>query len=353
MPLDMHHFDSPVSFVAGSDRTPCSISAARIDARHPSGAPHLVSVNEAHHLNTPWGPLVPRFTDDSDEPEHRRPYRPAIELSPDGVLQALSIETQSPVLTSLGALPAERFLCHPGGAIRRLFPLDGKLSAYRTWQDEMTLAAPLGITLPPDPNIPEAGPRTMPVRVISLLFFPSGALHSASLWTGETLPWPTPMGLIPTRIGIALHENGAVASIEPAKPVEILSPIGPITIFDPDPEGICGDVNSLAFSPDGTLDRLTTATHLVRATGGNEKSIAPLRQLSICSEEEEYETQPLTLCFRGDALLAGLGSPGASGVLPPATVEFSLKDDQPEAAPAPGLPQPLPFGSLGPASCKS
>ncbi len=342
-----------VAFVVGPERRPLRVDTARIDGRHPDGSPSLLTLQDAITLDTPWGPLVPRHTDDSEDPETRRPPRPAIELGPDGVLKSLSIETQSAIQTPLGSLPAERLLFHPDGSLRRLFPLDGKLSAYRTWQDEKELATVLDLTLPPDPNIFEAGPRPLRIRPISLLFYPSGALQSVSLWTGETLPFPTALGPIPARIGLSFHENGAIASLEPARPVEILSPVGPITVFDPDPAGVSGDVNSLAFTPNGSIERLTTATHLVRATTGSDASIAPVRELSVCSEEEEYETRPLTLCFRGDALLAGLGAPGASGVLPPTILELSLTRHRPQAAPAPGLPQPLPFGSLAPASCQS
>ncbi|WP_460031488.1 WD40 repeat domain-containing protein [Megalodesulfovibrio paquesii] len=346
----MTHHSATVSLGRGTP--PLQLSPVRVEGRHPDGTPRLLRLDDCQSLDTPLGQLVPRFSDDSGDPETRRPPRPAIELYPNGVLKALSLEAQTPVATSLGLLPAERLLFHPDGSLRRLFPQDGKLSAYRSWQDEKALAPVLRLDLPPDPNVLDAGRRVLEARCISLLFFPSGALQSVSLWTEETVRWPTPVGPIPARIGLAFHENGALASLEPARPVEILSPLGPVTVFDPDPEGVSGDVNSLAFAPDGRLERLTTASHMLRATAGSEKHIAPSRQLSLCSENEEWITLPLTVCFRGDTVLAGLGSPGASGVLPPATVEFSIKADQPETAPAPGLPQPLLLGGMLTASCQ-
>lgn len=328
------------------------IPRARVEDRHAGGAPRLLRLFDPTPLDTPHGRLMPRHTDDSGDPESRRPARPAIELTPDGVVKALSLETQALVATSLGPLPAERLLFHPHGGLRRLFPQDGKLTAFRSWQDEKTTAPLLRLELPPDPNVLEAGRRVLQARCISLLFYPAGALQSISLWTGETVSWPTPLGTLPARIGLSFHENGALASLEPARPVEVLTPLGPLTVFDPDPEGISGDVNSLAFCPRGRLERLTTASHLVRSTADPSRCISPSRQLSLCSEEEEWISMPLTVCFRGDTVLAGLGSLGASGVVPPATLQLSLKQDRPEAAPAPGLPQPLHFGTMPASTCQ-
>ncbi|AGW13445.1 hypothetical protein [Megalodesulfovibrio gigas] len=328
------------------------IPRAKVEDRHAGGAPRLLRLYDPTPLETPLGRLIPRHTDDSGEPENRRPARPAIELTPAGTVKALSLEEQTLVTTTLGPQPAERLLFYPDGALRRLFPQDGKLNAYLSWQDEKATAPLMRLELPPDPNVLEAGRRVLQARCISLLFYPSGALQSVSLWTGETVPWPTPVGTLPARIGLAFHENGALASLEPARPVEILTPLGPVTVFDPDPEGISGDINSLAFCPQGRLERLTTASHLIRSTTDPAKSISPSRQLSMCSEDEEWISMPLTVCFRGDAVLAGLGSLGASGVLPPTTLQLSLQLDQPEAAPAPGLPQPLAFGNLGASACQ-
>lgn len=346
-----------LTVLVGPGLTPTRLEGMQVVERHEDGSPARCAVVKGARtlLPSPWGELLLRVSDDSDDPEHRRPQRPAVELFPSGVLRAISLETAATVPTSLGPLPAERLLFHANGSLRRVFPLDGKLSAYRTWQDEKMLAPKQELTLPVDPALPEAGRRRLSARCISLLFHPSdspcGPVASVSLWTGEVVPWPTPVGTLPARIGLSFHENGALASLEPARPVSILSPLGPVTAFDPDPEGISGDANSLAFSPTGKLERLTTASHLVRSTAHPDKVISPSRQLSMCSEEEEWIVLPLTLCFRGDEVLAGHGGLGASGVLPPQSMRFSLREDQPAAYPAPGLPQPLDLPGFGKPGC--
>ncbi len=239
-------------------------------------------------ITTPYGQLIPQHTTDDLRKRELFP----VEYHPSGGVKSLPLESQTPMRTPVGVVPAELVSFHENGVINRIFPLNGKLSGYWSQEDEAGLAEPVTLTTP-------AGLLT--VRVLGLSFYDTGALRSITLWPEETMSIPSPAGPVVTRIGVCFTPDGAVRSLEPAKPTPIATPAGEIMAYDPDAVGVNGDVNSLAFDDRGEVARV--ATTLTRLTGvspdGRTTAYVPEQRESLCSESEQ-EIVPMVISFSPD-----------------------------------------------------
>lgn len=227
---------------------------AVVQCLHPDGSPAEVLLEDRVELFTPAGVLVPQY-----EPEDPRRQRvQPVELHPGGGLKAVSLQERAVIETPVGPMAAERVTFHPGGQLRRVFPLDGKISAYWSVENETALAGPQRMATP----IGVVG-----ARIISVHFFPSGALRSVTLWPGERVTITTPQGPASVSVGFSFHESGALRSFEPDAPFEAKTPVGTVLAFDTDPEGgMAADLNSLQFDEAGNVTALTTATDKVVVT---------------------------------------------------------------------------------------
>lgn len=297
---------------------------------HDNGRVKRAFVNGEHVIRTSWGNLVPQYTGDE---ESRRPRLAAIRLDAEGRLESLALETTQTLDTPLGPLPAELVTFHEDGSLKRVFPCNGKLSAFWSWQDEYALAPGIALPLPAALLPEDAGnDAAQTARYINLRLDPDGALRSATLWPGETISLRTPVGPARARVGFALHADGSLASFEPATALAVQTPIGVIHAFDPDPEAISGDVNSLAFAPDGSVTRATTVQDVicVEQADGSTLRFAPRDAEDLCSSSmattDDAEgmveaPDPITIWIENGAVSIAHGRLGASGALPePAAV---------------------------------
>ncbi len=340
----MPHDESFTLTLPATAHCPAVELRAVLWTRHPDGAPERLFTPEPCVLPMDIGEFVPLQHGDEDS---RRPTMPSLKLDPQGRLVGVALQEAQTVQTPLGPLRAELLHFHPDGALKRLFPLDGKLSAYWTWQDEMRLAEPLAIPLPA-PAQPKHRPQDAPeaVRLINIAFWPDGAMRSLTLWPGETLTVQTPQGPVLARVGVSFHPNGSVATLEPAKQAAVETPIGPLRAFDPDPEGVSGDVNSLAFDEAGAVRRLSTVLDAIRVTRstGEVERFTPQAAPNLCAPddcdpatEQDDVPEPLTLCFEADHVTIHHGRVGPSGKLPPVAGRFPVRDPdltvQPDTAP--------------------
>ena len=183
------------------------------------------------------------------------------------------------VETPAGRLPAELVTFHANGAVARVFPLNGKLSGYWTEADEARLAETLTVSTPLG---------ALAARIVAVAFDPAGGLRSLTFWPDEVVPVASPVGEIPVRLGVSFHPGGALRSVEPARPVPVATPIGPIKAYDPDAVGISGDDNSLEFAPDGGVVRVATigTSVTVHLPDGSETVLSPGLRESICGDGE-------------------------------------------------------------------
>ena len=87
-------------------------------------------------------PLIPQYTIN-----YRKRNSPSCYFYPDGNLQKLALEDQTEITTPIGILPAELITFYRSGNIKRIFPLNGKLSAYWDEADEYNLADKITLNL--------------------------------------------------------------------------------------------------------------------------------------------------------------------------------------------------------------
>ena len=278
--------------------------------RYPDGQLRAVYPAGPVGLHTTAGSLCPQHTID----DSRRQTLPPLTFHPNGRIRSLPLETRTAVETPIGTLPAELVTFHPNGALARVFPLNGKLSGYWTEADEAALAEPLTIPLP-------AGPIS--ARFVAVAFDPEGRLRSLTMWPDEEVSVATPIGPIPSRMGVSLYPDGGLRSLEPAKPVPVPTPAGTILAFDPDADGICGDLNSLVFSPEGQVTRVATVRTAVTAQlpDGSRRTFEPGQRESLCGDSER-EPVALTLDFHPDRVEARTSAGQPPVVIPTAGTVF-------------------------------
>jgi len=266
------------------------IATTGVVERFPDGGVKSCTPAAETTLFTPLGAFVPQHTTD----DLRRRTVQSLSFHANGALRHLPLEHPATVHTPAGQVTAELLTFHPSGGLHRVFPLNGKLSGLWSEADEGALARPVSLVTP-------LGPLT--ARFIGLSFAPGGELLSLTLWPGETLSVTTPVGPIETRIGVSFRPDGSLRSLEPARPQSVPTPAGKVLAYDPDAVGVCGDVNSLAFAPDGGVERLSsslTGIAAVRDDGAEIVADPEIRE-SICGDGER-EVTPLRLRFGREML---------------------------------------------------
>jgi hypothetical protein len=261
------------------------IATAGVVERFADGTVKSCSPAAECPLATPYGALTPQFTTD----DLRRRTVQSLSFHQNGVVRHLPLERGAPVRTPAGDLTAELLTFHPDGSLHRIFPLNGKLSGMWSETDEGQLARPATLRTP-------LGPLT--ARFIGASFAPGGELLSLTLWPGETLRVATPVGGIEARIGLSFRPDGSLRSLEPARPQPVPTTAGMVQAYDLDAVGVCGDVNSLAFGPDGCVERVSSSLTGIVAErdDGPELVIEPFIRESLCGDGE-HEVTPLRLKF--------------------------------------------------------
>lgn len=224
---------------------------------------------EAIKLETKVGFLTPIY----EVEDHGRQKLSPVKFSSKGLIKTINLQTATKVETSIGEISAEMITFYPEGQIRRLFPLNGKLSGYWSENDEHKLAETIEIQTPL--GIIKAKP-------IYFHFYETGELKSVTFWPKERIVIETHIGPINIKTGISFYKSGKLHSLEPAEQTIIDTPIGRIKAFDPDPIGINGEKNSLSFYEDGTLERISSIATKVEV---NDTEFSPSEVPSLCDEE--------------------------------------------------------------------
>lgn len=232
------------------------VSSVCIDS---DGVLESCMLEEENIVEISCGSLVLKWQEDV-----RTKHIPSLSFYPDGILKAIALEAQTEISTPLGKLPAEFLTFYPNGALQRIFPTNGKITAYWSEEDEAGLNPILFFSLPIG---------AFRAKLTAIHFYPDGALRSMSFWPGETAVLRVLQGLMPTRIGFSLYEDGAIESVEPPYPMDIATPIGMISAYDPDALGIHGDSNSLSFFQDGAIRSVMTADNKIEIITPDKQSV--------------------------------------------------------------------------------
>ncbi len=242
-------------------------------------------VSKKNTLDTPYGELVPQY----ETSDMGRRVRKAVSFYKNGAIKSLPLQQQTEIRTPAGTIAAELVTFHENGAIKRVFPLDGKLSGFWSWKNELALATETVLRTPGG---------IVRAKILGVRFYECGAMKSVTLWPGESASVRTPCGELEFRTGISFYENGAVRSLEPLKKTAVPTPLGMMTAFDNEPLGVHGDRNSLEFDRHGLVTGLKTVDDEVTAVfpGGGLQAFRPGEKNNVCGDERKVSV-PLAIRF--------------------------------------------------------
>ncbi|MCO7124867.1 hypothetical protein NIE88_03640 [Sporolactobacillus shoreicorticis] len=208
-----------------------------------------IQLSDKIMIVTQIGELVPFYTETA-----RRKNKYSIEFYKDAAIKAVSLENQQEIYTPIGDFPAEFVTFYNTGELNRFFPLDGKISGFWTEDDERSLQTPLTFDL---------GFTKFKAFINCVALWKDGGIRSITLFPGEVINIKTALGEIAARNGFSLYPSGELESLEPAGPAIVHTPIGLMTIFDPDALGITADSNSLVFDKKGRVIKLITSENRI------------------------------------------------------------------------------------------
>lgn len=244
-------------------------------------------VNQYNEIFTKYGKLVPWYQEFGERQKDAR----SMSFYPNGNIKSIFLEKQTEVETPIGVFPTELITFFESGEVNSLFPLNGQIGFGWTEEDEKKLTKEFSFEFP-------FGEFSS--RIIGLRFFKSGALQSLILWPGEVIELDTPAGRLPVRIGFRLYENGELESIEPAKPVELKTPIGEITAFDLYALGMDADFNSVRFDEDGSLNCVYTNSDIVALNKVNGQRDVIYQNMRLDMTSDDLIKVPVKLYFQDE-----------------------------------------------------
>ena len=191
-------------------------------------------------INTKYGNLLPC----SGASDYRKKHRCAVCLYDSGALRSVYLEEPQVLSFPSGDFQAELITFYEDGNAKRIFPLYGQISAYWSIEEEAEYA--------PEYDFEIAG-GTYRIKPECIFFYPSGKIRSITLWPSDELSIKTPAGLIKTKLGIELYENGSIRSIEPVYGTVISTPTGDIRPFRYRSVMMHAENATLKFTEDGKL----------------------------------------------------------------------------------------------------
>lgn len=215
---------------------------------YPEGMLREIRLHEKNIILTHVGDLIPCYGEDTP----RRKYKAAVTFHKNGMIKAVSLETQQEITTPIGEFPAELVTFYDTGELKRVFPLDGKISGFWAEEDERALNMPFRF---------EFDFASFSAHLIGICFFRGGDIRSITLFPNEIISVSVPgLGNMKVKSGFSLFEGGKLNSLEPAVPVPVKTPIGTITAYDAMEEGLNADSNSLRLDEEGRIAGIITSS---------------------------------------------------------------------------------------------
>lgn len=245
-------------------------------------------VSKYNEIKTSYGSLVPQYEDNGI----RRKNIHSVSFFNNGAVRYISLQDQVLINTAIGLVSVEYLTFYEDMKLRRIFPLNGKLSGYWSEEDEYDLAKDIEFSF-------VFG--KFACKAIGIQFYKSGCVKSITLWPKEKVDINTPVGLVSIRIGLALYESGKIKSLEPRLPIRVNTPIGFLTAYDVNANGINGDENSLCFTEMGELESLITSSDSIELRDNEGSTIVyePGFTTNMLGEDDQ-ELVPLKLEFTGN-----------------------------------------------------
>jgi hypothetical protein len=261
---------------------------------YPDGQIRECMLNVWNELDTPWGRLIPQYQDGNI----RRKYTNSLKFYPSGCLKSIALHRETDFETPIGSFPAELVTFFDKEKIKRIFPLNGKISGHWSEEDEYKLARDFDFTF---------SFGNFRKKIIAVYFYETGSVKGLTFWPGEIVSIHSPAGEVDVRIGITLYPDGSLKSLEPNIPVTADTPIGKITAYNPNAIGVHGDLNSLVFYRDGRIKSLMSSHSLVIITDphGIKETVGPRLRPGVLNRSQ-FDILPLLVQFQDNKV--GLGN---------------------------------------------
>jgi hypothetical protein len=205
---------------------------------------------------------------------------------------------------------AEKISFYESGKIKRIFPLDGRISGFWSELDEKSLLSATNLTFPFG---------KMALLASTVCYHETGGIRSVTLWPGEMVELTVGGRVYATRVGFSLDAEGNIASLEPAAPIKVQTPLGVMAAYDPDAIGVTADRNSLEFDKSGNVKALKSLAIVVSDTDKTLK-IEPFSRLHPL---DDYKRHYHPLAFRFEKDSVRITRPGP---LEPEEYRFDLSD---------------------------
>jgi hypothetical protein len=217
---------------------------------HPDGSVSECTVNQPNVIHTCCGDLVPRHS----RPDARSKDLKSLSFYPSGALRSISLDQQVDLRTPIGLFPAELVTFYEDGRLDSVFPLNGQLGFGWSEEEEKQLAETysFGFSF-----------GTVTAKIIGIRFYDTGEVKSLILWPDEVVALDTPIGTVSARTGLRLHKSGALESFEPARPIDLITPIGKVRAYDVSALTIDADENSVRFDEEGNLTHVATSGDVI------------------------------------------------------------------------------------------
>ena len=227
--------------------------------------------------------FLPYYTDND-----RRKLSSSVRFYPNGNIKAIYLENRILINTPCGTFSAELITFYPDGKLCRVFPLNGKVSEYWSEENEKKLIDSMPFSFSVGKFL---------ARPMCLHFYESGNLKSLTLQSTEFITINTPIGNLKVKCGFSLYESGRLCSAEPSSPQKILTPIGMLSVFDPESVNLSADRCSLVFTENGDILSLKTINSIsITSNEGNVFIIGPIKKPHPLNENAML-TLPLTIDF--------------------------------------------------------
>jgi hypothetical protein len=245
-------------------------------------------VDTENRIATPLGIFIPRYS----RPGARTKELKSLAFHKSGGIASIHLEEQTLVKTPAGMIEAELVTFYEDGALNSVFPLNGQIGFGWSEEDEGKLAPRHSFAL---------SVGTVPVKLNGIRFYPGGAIRSIIFWPGEVAALTTPAGNFSGRMGLRFHGDGSLESFEPAFPITLNTPIGPIPAYDVNALGLDADFNSVRFDITGNLIHLATSGDIIINNPASGRSrISSLIRPGLTSDQ--MIRLPISLSFSGEGV---------------------------------------------------
>lgn len=232
------------------------LNNAFISERYSSGEIEGFKVDEESKIYINNYVLIPSYTIG----DSRKRESSSITLYKTGEIKSIYLEKSTAIDVGGYSFNVEKIIFYKSGKVKKIFPLDGKITAYWTEDDEYNTAEVYNFNVN---HINYSG------KLISMKFYEDEKIKSITMWPKDRISIEHNNLLIENRIGLSFYPNGNLMTCEPSKPIYISTPIGKIKSYDINSIGIHGEDNSLKFNEDGTIKALKTSTDVIVAVNNN------------------------------------------------------------------------------------